>query len=147
MPVFTTLALSPEVPAGTYLGNVIKATERTSSNGNPMLILAIELPPPGRQWLPCVVTFVPGAQVLINALVSSAGLVRPSEPDIEVELAPHHLMNRYLYFRVELDEDGAPKISRFIIREAALQANPRLADVAIQSLPPVTLPAVQKPSL
>jgi hypothetical protein len=144
MPTFTTLGLRPEVPEGAHLGKIIKATERTSSNGNEMIVMTIELPPPGRQRLRCTVTFVPGAQVLVNALCQSAGLIRPSEPDIQVELCSHHLLNRYLYFRAELDESGAPKIVRFLSREQALSINPKLAGIAIQPLLPITLPVVER---
>lgn len=148
MPTFSTLPPPPPpIAPGTYLGKIATATERTSANGNPMIVMTIELPPPDRQRLPCVVTFVPAARALVNALAASADLLRPSEPDVEVELSSHHLLNRYIYFRVEHDEDGAPRITRFIDRQVALAANPRLAEVAIQPQAPIALPIVRKPSL
>jgi hypothetical protein len=147
MPTFTTLALTPEVPAGAHLGKIVKAVERVSERGNQMIVMTIELPPPDRQRLACTITFVPAARALVNAFCSSAGLVKPIEPDIEVELGAAHCLGRYLYFKIELDEDGAPRISRFIGRETALQLNPRLAEVKTQPQAPVVLPIVRKPSL
>jgi hypothetical protein len=43
--------------------------------------------------------------------------------------------------------DGAPRITRFIDRQAALAANPRLASVTLQPQQPLALPIVRKPSL
>ena len=109
MPTFTTLSLLPDIPAGVHLGKIVKATERISERGNPMIVMTIELPPPDRQRLPCTITFVPAARALVNAFCSSAGLIKPSEPNISVEPTARHCLNRYLYFRLEHDEDGAPK--------------------------------------
>jgi hypothetical protein len=105
------------------------------------------LPPPGSQRLPCVLTFCDQVRRPIDAFCSSAGLIRPLEPDIEVELRASHCFGRYPYFKVELDEDGGPKIVRFIDRDVAVQLNPTLGAIAIQLQAPVTLPVVRKPSL
>jgi hypothetical protein len=148
MPTFSTLAPQPSpVPPGVHLGKIVKAVEKMSERGNPMIVMTIELPPPGSQRLPCVLTFCEQARRPIDAFCSSAGLIRPLEPDIEVELRSSHCLGRYLYFKVELDEDGGPKIVRFIDRDVAVQLNPALGAIAIQPRAPVTLPVVRKPSL
>jgi hypothetical protein len=98
------------------------------------------------QRLPCVLTFVEPARKVVDAFCSSAGLIRPVEPDIEVELKPAHVLHRYVYFRIEQDEDGAPKITRFLDRAAALAANPALATVAIIPQEPLALPVVHPPA-
>jgi hypothetical protein len=145
VPTFSTLPPQPpQVPPGIHIGKVVRAVERLSSNGNEMLVLTLELPPPDRQRLPCVLTFVESARRPIDAFCSSAGLIRPLEPDIEVELRADHCLRRYIYFRLEHDESGTPKIVRFIDREQALLINPKLAGIAIQPLLPITLPVVER---
>jgi hypothetical protein len=147
VPVFSTLPPPPPpIPAGVHLGKVVKATEKTSANGNQMISMTIELPPPDRQRIGCVLTFVGAAKPVINAFCASAGLPGPTAPDIQVELSAYHCLGRYLYFKVEQDEDGGPKITRFITREQALAINPKLAGVAIQPQAPVTLPILERPS-
>jgi hypothetical protein len=143
MPTFSTLPPQPlPIPPGVHLGKIVKAVEKVSERGNAMISMVIELPPPGRERLPCILTFVEAARPVVNAFCSSAGLLKPVEPDVQVELAAHHALGRYLYFKVEHDEDGAPKITRFITREAALLIDPSLAEVKIQPQIPVTLPIV-----
>jgi hypothetical protein len=143
VPTFRTLLpIEPPPAPGIYIGKVIRAVERLSSNNNEMLVLTLELPPPGRERLPCILTFCEAARKPIDAFCSSAGLIRPLEPDVEVCLRPEHVLQRYVYFRLEHDQDGSPRITRFIDRQAAVQLNPKLAEVAIQSLPPVALPIV-----
>jgi hypothetical protein len=110
-------------------------------------MLSMRLQLPDGKTLPCILTFVEEARRPIDAFCASADLIRPSEPDIEVELRPEHVLHRYVYFRLEHDADGAPRIVRFIDREIALQLNPKLADVAIQTLPAVTLPVAQMEEL
>jgi hypothetical protein len=146
MPTFRTLPPVETPPApGIYVGKIIKALERTSENGNPMLILRLQLP--DGKTLPSILTFVKAAEPVINAFCQSAELLRPSEPNIEVDLRPDHCLNRYIYFRLEHDEDGASRITRFIDRQAALAANPRLADIKLGPQQPLALPIVRKPSL
>lgn len=143
MPTFSTLPPQPPpIQPGVHLGKIVKAVEKVSERGNEMISMVIELPPPGRERLPCILTFVEAAKPVINAFTQSAGLLRPSEPNVEVELSANHCLGRYIYFKLEHDEEGAPKISRFISRDAALLINPRLAEVAIQPQAPVTLPIV-----
>ena len=144
MATFRTLPPAPPpIPAGIHLGKIVKASERISSNGNTMLVMVIELPSPGNQRLPCVLTFVEPARRVIDAFCSSAGLIRPIEPDIEVELKPGHVLHRYIYFRVENDEDSESKITRFLDRAAAVTANPALAKVAIVPQEPLALPVIK----
>jgi hypothetical protein len=145
MPTFRTLApVEPPPLPGVYIAKIVKATERVSEAGNSMIVMVFELP--DRRRLPCVLTFVEQACRPIDAFCSSAELIRPSASDIEVELRADHCLNRYVYFKLEHDADGAPKIVRFIDRAAALAANPRLAEIALQPQAPITLPVVRKSS-
>ena len=146
MPTFKTLPpVEPPPAPGTYVAKIIKAAQRTSEAGNEMLVMRIQLPE--GKTLPCILTFVERSRVVVNAFCSSAELIRPSEPDTEVDLRPEHCLNRYLYFKLECDEDGSPRISRFIDRQTALAANPRLAGIKLGPQQPLVLPIVRKPSL
>jgi hypothetical protein len=148
VPTFSTLLPQPPpIPPGVHLGKIVKASERTSANGNEMIVMTIQLPPPGSQRLPCVLTFCEQARRPIDAFCSSAGLIRPLEPDIEVELRAAHCLNRYIFFKVALGESDEPKIVRFLDREAALLINPAIAQIPIQPQAPVALPVVRKTSL
>jgi hypothetical protein len=147
MATFRTLPPAPPpIPTGIHLGKIVKATERISANGNTMLVMSIELPSPGSPRLPCVLTFVEPARRVVDAFCSSAGLIRPIQPDIEVELRPEHVLHRYIYFRVENDEDSTPRITRFLDRAPAITANPALAKVAIVPQEPFALPVVNPPA-
>jgi hypothetical protein len=146
VPTFKTLPpIEPPPAPGIYVGKVVKAAERVSEAGNEMLVMRLQLP--DGKILPCVLTFCEQARRPIDAFCSSAELIRPSEPDVEVELRAQHVLNRYIYCKIEHDEDGAPRITRFIDRQAALAANPRLASVTLQPQQPLALPIVRKPSL
>jgi hypothetical protein len=146
MPTFHTLApIEPPPPPGVYIAKIVKAAERVSEAGNSMIVMVFELP--DRRRLPCVLTFVEQARRPIDAFCSSAELIRPSASDIEVELRADHCLNRYVYFKLEHDAEGAPRITRFIDRQAALAANPRLADIKLGAQQPLALPLVRKPSL
>jgi hypothetical protein len=142
--VATFRALPPVEPPpapDTYVAKIIKAIEKISEAGNSMLILRLQLP--DGKTLPSVLTFVQRAEPVINAFCQSTELLRPTEPNTEVELRPEHCLGRYVYFRLEHDQDGAPKIVRFIDRAAALAADPRLASVALQPQAPITLPVIK----
>jgi len=137
------------IPDGTYIFKVSKAVERISENGNQMLVMTFALPD-GRS-LPCIITFVEKARLLVNAFVASAGLQKPPGADVEVELLPEHVRNRYVYATVLNDvsdsaSDPVPKVVRFLSREAALLKNPSIAEITLQPQPPVTLPVVRKVS-
>jgi hypothetical protein len=110
-----------------------------------MITMRLQLP--NGKTLPSVLTFVERAEPVINAFCQSAELLRPTETGTEVELRPEHVLHRYVYFRFEHDEDGAPKITRFIDRRGALAANPRLADIKLGPQQTLMLPIVRKPSL
>jgi hypothetical protein len=143
VPTFKTLPpIEPPPAPGVYIAKIVKAAERVSEAGNSMIVMVFELP--DRRRLPCVLTFVDQARRPIDAFCSSAELIRPSTSDIEVELRADHCLNRYIYFRLEHDEDGAPRITRFIDHQAALAANPRLAEIALNPQQPLTLPVVRK---
>src|SRR5215475_4963916 len=126
MPRFTTLPpQQPPIAPGVYIGKIAGATERVSENGNDLISMRITFP--DGQSLPCCLTFVPQARAAINAFCDSTGLIKPSDADVEVELATTHCKGRYIYVLVsnDLESNGeaAPRISRFLTREAALAAN------------------------
>jgi hypothetical protein len=110
MPTFATLPPPPPlIPLGVHLGKVVKATERTSANCNQMISMTIELPPPGRERLPCILTFVEPAKPVINAFCASAGLIRPTAPDVQVELSAYHCLGRYLISSSSTTRTAGPK--------------------------------------
>jgi hypothetical protein len=107
-----------------------------------MISMVLDLAP-GRQRIPSILTFVEAARPVINAFCTSAGLLLPAEPDVEVNLTAAACLGRYTYVRIECDSDnGEPKVTRFIPRATALILNPKLAEIAIQPHAPVTLPVV-----
>jgi hypothetical protein len=133
MPTFKRTELNVSVvPNGTYLAKVIEARERTSSNGNPMIAMKLQLA--GADVLPCILTFVDKARAAITAFCQSADLVLPADKDADINLAAADCLGRYLYVTVINEDDGQggdpfPKIVRFLTREAALIKNPQLARI------------------
>jgi hypothetical protein len=144
MPRFSTLPpQQPPIAPGIYIGKIISATERISENGNNLISMRIMFP--DGQSLPCCLTFVPQARAAINAFCDSAGLIKPSDADAEVELTAAHCKGRYIYVVVsnnpESNDDCSPRITRFLTRESALEANPALGKITLQQQEPVKLPS------
>jgi hypothetical protein len=145
MPTFSTLPPSPPpILPGTYIAKVISASERVSEAGNDMIVMRLLLPD-GRA-LPCCLTFVPQARPVLNAFCDSAGLTKPSDPDVEVQLTAEICKGRYLYItvstEVESSGDPTPRIVRFLTRDQALILNPALAKTVLQPQEPIQLPVV-----
>jgi hypothetical protein len=147
MPKFATLPpqQTPIAP-GVYIGKIVSATEKVSEAGNDLISMRVMFPE--GQSLACCLTFVPQARPVINAFCDSAELTKPAAADIEVELTSAHCKGRYIYVVVsnDLESNGeaAPRITQFLTREAALQANPALEKIALQPHEPVQLTVVPR---
>jgi hypothetical protein len=134
------------IPNGVYVAKIVSAQERCSDAGNDMLVLKLQLPT--GETLPCTLTFVPQAAVVISAFCDSCGLLRPEE-GAEVELKPEDCLGRYLYVSIVNDEsntdnDPMPRVTRFLTREAALVKNLQLAKVMLREQAPRRLAVVNK---
>src|SRR6516225_6049998 len=145
MPRFATLPpQQPPIAPGIYVAKISSATERVSENGNDLISMRIVFP--DGQSLPCCLTFVPQARPVINAFCDSAQLIKPANPDVEVELTAAHCKNRYLYILLSNDPEAngepSPRITRFLTREAALAVNPSLSKISLQPQEPMQLPIV-----
>jgi hypothetical protein len=112
------------------VARIVKAKERTSSNGNSMLVMTARFP--GGEELGFVLTFVPKAVALIGYFCRSARLTLPQGEGIEVEICPDDVLGRYFYPVAELDSDGTPRITRFLSREEALALNPGIASAKLE---------------
>jgi len=143
MPTFKPATLSfNTVPNGCYLAKVIEAKERTSSNGNPMIAMKLQLA--GAGTLPCILTFVEKARTAITAFCASAELIIPENQNADVNLTAADCFGRHLYVTVANEDDGqggdpCPKIVRFLTREAALVKNPKLARIVLREQFPLKL--------
>ena len=143
MPTFrTNKPTAPPIPDGCHVAKVVKAEERTSENGNAMIVMKLQLSE--GQTLPCCLTFVNKARAAINAFCNSAELLCPEGSDVEVNLTTADCLGRYLYVTIINEDDGQggdpfPKIVRFLTREAALIKNPAIANVKLQPQQPRNL--------
>jgi hypothetical protein len=147
MPSFQTLSpMPPPVAPGTYIAKVVAAAERVSEAGNDLIAMKLSLPD-GRT-LPCCLTFVERARPVLNAFAVSAGFLIPKESDVEVQLTAELCKGRYIYITIAIDQDSngesAPKITRFLTRDAALLANPALGKITLQPQEPIPLPVVPR---
>lgn len=131
---------SDAIADGCYVAKIISAEEKTSDSGNAMLVMKLRLP--DDRELPCVLTFVEKAEVVINAFCDSAQLIKP--PNGEAEISASDCVNRYLYVSVANEtkdphSDPIPHVTRFLTREQALIKNPQLAHVQLQEQKPLLL--------
>lgn len=145
---FVTAALPPPAPKpGVHVARVVKAKERTSENGNPMLVMTAKFADSAE--LGFVITFVPKAAKLVNYFCKSCDLILPEGDGVEVEILPHHVEGRIFYPVVELDGDGleaVAKITRFLSRSEALAINPSIATIRVNQ-EPAELSAVRRPQV
>jgi hypothetical protein len=143
MPRFRINNFTPApIPDGVYLVKVISVKEKTSEARNEMIVMRLGLPD-GRE-LPACLTFVPKAEMVINAFCHSADLTKPTEG--EALLTAADCLGRYLYIVVsndvgDHDSEPLPHVSRFITHEAALIKNPKLAKVQLREPAPRQLKA------
>jgi hypothetical protein len=135
---FTTASITPPSPRpGAHLARIVKAKERVSGNGNPMLLMTARFP--GDEELGFVITFVAAAAKLVSNFCRSIELELPQGDGVEVEIRPGDVLGRYFYPLVEADEDGTPRITRFLSKSEALAINPGLATVKLEPQTPRSL--------
>lgn len=143
MPTFhPKLSKAVTIADGVYIAKIVAAKEKISANGNAMLVLKLRLHTGAE--LQSVLTFVPAAERVITAFCESAGLLVGTDENAEVNLSAGDVLNRYLYVTVVNDcaspeSDPAPRVARFLTREAAIAKNPQLARVAIREQLPLKL--------
>jgi hypothetical protein len=141
---FTTATLiAPAPQPGVHVAKIIKARERTSEAGNPMLQMQAQFP--AGEQLGFIITFVPKAAKLVGYFCRSIDLELPHGEGIEVEIRPVDFLGRYFYPVGELDGQGLeaiPKITRFLSRSEALAARPELAGIQLQPQGPRALTPV-----
>jgi hypothetical protein len=138
------------IPDGVYVTKIIAAEERCSGVGNDMLVMTLRLPT--GEALPCILTFVKKARTAINCFCDSAQLLRPDDPEADVELTAADCLNRYLYVGITNDNPGPvsdpyPHVSRFLTREAALVKNPQLATIVLEDQKPLELRRTREQTL
>jgi hypothetical protein len=143
---FTPTSLPPPAPApGVHVARIVRAKEKVSEAGNAMLVMTVRFA--DLSELGFIITFVERAARLVTYFCRSCELVMPEG---ELEIRPADVEGRIFYPVVELDGEGleaVPKITRFLDRQTALAANPRLADIKLGPQQPLALPIVRKPSL
>ena len=131
---FTTAPPEPlPPPAGVHVCKIVEAKERTSQNGN--AVLAMRLRFPGGEELSPLITFAESTRKIVGYFARSAGLILPTEPDVECEILPGDVLNRYLFVEVVYD-DGTPRVARYLSRDEALAVNPRLVEIRVQPQEP-----------
>jgi hypothetical protein len=86
---FTTAPLQPRGPSpGVHVARIIKAKEKTSQNGNAMLVMSGRFI--GGEELSFVITFVEKAAKLVTYFCRSAELELPKEDGVEAYRSPLH---------------------------------------------------------
>jgi hypothetical protein len=141
---FVTASLPPPPPKpGVHVARIIRAREKVSENGNPVLRMTARFP--DHTELDFAITFVERASKLVGFFCRSCGLELPKGEGVEVEIRPTDVEGRIFYPAVELDGEGlesVPRITKFLSRAEALAINPALAEIRIQEQQPVALPVV-----
>jgi hypothetical protein len=140
---FVTSAMPPPAPKpGVHVARIIRAKEKFSENGNPVLRMTARFP--DLSELSFAITFVERAAKLIQFFCRSCELELPNGDGIEVEISPADVLGRLFYLSVELGGEGIPKITKFLSRAEALAINPALEKIALKPQAAITLPVVRK---
>jgi hypothetical protein len=129
---FTIPELLPNGPkAGVHIARIAEVKEKVSEAGNVVWSLLAKFP--DRSELKFYVTFADSdkSRRLVVFFLKSLGLVLPEAPGSQIDLSPNDAKDRLFYCAIELDSDGAPKITKFLSREEALAMNPAISRVAV----------------
>jgi hypothetical protein len=132
---------------GVHVARIAEVKERVSEVGNTVWSLLANFP--GKTTLRFCVTFAPSgkAQRLIAFFARSLDLILPQEPGAQVDLRPEDIEGRLFYCTVELDEEGAPRITKFLRKDEAFAINPALRELAVAPQEPRTIRLVEKEGL
>jgi hypothetical protein len=116
---------------GVHVARITEVKEKIAESGN--MVWSILARFPDKSQLRFYVTFADSdkSRRLVVFFLRSLDLVLPEEPGAQIELAPRDVLNRIFYCQITLDEDGAPRISKFFPRDEAIALNPELSKVAL----------------
>jgi hypothetical protein len=136
MPRFTLPNLpAPSPLPGVHVARVLDVREKVSEAGN--VVWSILARFPDKAELRFYVTFADSekSRKLVVFFARSLGLILPDAPGSAIELVPKDITGRLFYCAVELDQDGAPRITKFLERDTALAINPALAQIPTAGQP------------
>jgi hypothetical protein len=116
---------------GVHIARIAEVKEKVAESGNMVWNLLARFP--DKSVLRFYVTFADSdkSRRLVVFFLRSLDLVLPDSPGAQIELSPDDARGRLFYCTVELDEDGAPRISKFLQRAEAVALNPLLSKVAV----------------
>jgi hypothetical protein len=140
--------LLPSGPkAGVHIARIAEVKEKIAETNN--VVWRISARFVDKSQLVFSVTFAPSekAQRLVAFFLRSLELVLPTEPGAQVDLRPEDIQGRLFYCTVELDEEGAPRITKFLRKDEAFAINPELRKVAAAPQEPRTIRAVDREGL
>ena len=102
---------APPPSPGAHVARIIRAKEKTSTAGHPMLIMTARFA--DLSELGFVITFAPTTGKIVSYFCRSAELTMPPGGTGEAEILPEDVPGRHFYPFVEYDRDpGAAKRSR-----------------------------------
>jgi hypothetical protein len=140
MPRFTLPSLPAAAPKpGTHIARIAEIKERVSEAGN--VVWSILARFVDKSELRFYVTFADSekSRKLVVYFARSLGLAVPDSPGAQIDFVPEDALGRLFYCEVTLDQDGAPRITKFLHRDSALALRPELAQIPVAAQPARTL--------
>jgi hypothetical protein len=140
--------LLPSGPkAGVHIARIAEVKEKVAESGNVVWRISARFVDKSR--LTFYVTFAPSekAQRLVAFFARSLDLILPGAPGAQVDLRPEDIQGRLFFCTVELDSEGAPRITKFLRKDEAFAINPALSNVAVAPQEPRTIRAVETEGL
>jgi hypothetical protein len=129
---------------GIHIARLAEVKEKISEAGNVVWNMLARFP--DKSQMRFYVTFADSdkARRLVVFFLKSLGLVLPENPGAQIDVAARDVVDRLFFCKVELDEDGAPRIVKFICEDEATGLNPELRKIArapqaLRALKPVNI--------
>jgi hypothetical protein len=134
---------------GVHMAKLLKATQQNSQKNNPMLKLQYGLIP-GREIVFDYLVFLPEQGGKIGDFCNSAQLVMPEDDSISFGMPVEHLIDRFVYIRIEIEEDNQGRgpraiVAQYLTREGALAKAPNGTKFPTVTQTPFVLPVIQPP--
>ena len=141
---FTVAKLDALPSPGVFAGRIIVAREKTAESGNPTLRLRARFHDGSE--LPFVITLAASekAAKLVGYFARSCDIVLPPA-GAEAELRAADVENRLFFAEVALDENGEPRIVKFLSKQEACVRNPEIGKLSFHPQEPLRLQPVDNP--
>jgi hypothetical protein len=132
--------------AGLHMAKIMNATQNNSKKGNPMLKLQLGLIP-NRHTVFDYLVFMPEQGGKVGDFCNSAQLVMPEDDSVSFGVPVEHVIGRFVYVRIEIEEDNqghGPRavVAQYLTREGA-QAKANGTKFPTVNQTPFVLPVVK----